>query len=168
MESFAHRGAHCQIDKINARRKKFNAPSVRSGNPQSVAKFGSRARPSLFRGEAPKERRPIGLTFSARCSLVSLTIAVANFRVEKSARHRYTATMFNAEQIRALLTAREFRPFRVCLSGGASYEITNHDMALVGRNSVEIGVNPAPNGIAERFVRCAIIHIARIEDLQAA
>jgi hypothetical protein len=76
--------------------------------------------------------------------------------------------MFNAEQIRAMLTAKEFKPFRVCLSDGASYEVTNHDMALVGRNSVEIGVNPDPNGIAERFVRCAIIHISRIEDLQAA
>jgi hypothetical protein len=74
--------------------------------------------------------------------------------------------MFNAEQIRDLLTARDFKPFRVHMSDGASYEITNHDMAMVSRNSVEIGVNPDPKGIAERFVRCAIIHITRIEELQ--
>ena len=76
--------------------------------------------------------------------------------------------MFNAEQIRQLLTAKDFKPFRLCLSDGTSYDILNHDMALVGRNSVEIGVNPDPQGIAEKFVRCAIIHITQIEDLQPA
>jgi len=76
--------------------------------------------------------------------------------------------MFNAENIRELLTARDFRPFKIHMSDGTSYEITNHDMALVGRNSVEIGINPDQKGIAEKFVRCAIVHITRIEDLQAA
>jgi hypothetical protein len=76
--------------------------------------------------------------------------------------------MFNAEQIRELLTAKDFKPFRLCLSDGTTFEITNHDMALVSRNSVDIGVNPDPKGIAERFVRCAIIHITRLEEMQAA
>ncbi len=76
--------------------------------------------------------------------------------------------MFNAEQIRESLTAKEFRPFRLHMSDGSAYEIMNHDMALVGRNSVEIGVNPDPKGIAERFVRCAILHITRIEEMQPA
>jgi hypothetical protein len=76
--------------------------------------------------------------------------------------------MLTAQRVRALLTAEDFKPFRLHLSDGASYDVTHHDMALVGRNSVEIGVNPDPHGIAERFVRCAIIHITRIEDLQAA
>ncbi|MCL4788101.1 MAG: hypothetical protein KJ070_15130 [Verrucomicrobia bacterium] len=72
------------------------------------------------------------------------------------------------QQNRELLTAKDFKPFRLCFSDGAAYEITNHDMALVSRNAVETGVNPDPNGIAERFVRRAIIHITRIEELQAA
>ena len=76
--------------------------------------------------------------------------------------------MFNAEQIRELLKTKPFRPFRLCLSDGSAYEITNHDMALVSRSAVEIGVHPDPNGIVERFVRCAILHITRVEDLQAA
>jgi len=76
--------------------------------------------------------------------------------------------MFNAEQIRQLLKANPFRPFRLCLSDGSAYDISHHDMALVSRSAVEIGIHPDPNGIAERFVRCAIIHITRVEDLQAA
>jgi hypothetical protein len=76
--------------------------------------------------------------------------------------------MFNAPEIRGLLTAKDFRPFAIHMSDGARYEITNHDMAMVSRNAVEIGVSPDKEGIAERFVRCAIIHITRIEELQAA
>lgn len=76
--------------------------------------------------------------------------------------------MFNASDIRLLLTARDFKPFAIHTTDGARYDITNHDMVLVGRNSIEIGVGRDQEGIAERFVRCAIIHITRIEELQAA
>ena len=76
--------------------------------------------------------------------------------------------MFKAEQIRELLTAKDFKPFVIHLRDGAHYEITNHDMVLVGRNDIHIGIVLDQVGIAERFVRCAIMHITRIEDLQAA
>ena len=38
----------------------------------------------------------------------------------------------------------------------------------VKRNAIEIGLDADPDGLAERFVECAIIHITRIEDLVAA
>jgi hypothetical protein len=76
--------------------------------------------------------------------------------------------MFNASDIREMLTAKEFKPFAIHTSDGARYEITNHDMVLVARNSLLIGLAPDPDGIAERVIRCAMIHITRIEDLQAA
>jgi hypothetical protein len=76
--------------------------------------------------------------------------------------------VFSASDIRLLLTAKDFKPFAIHTTDGARYEITNHDMVLVGRNSIEIGVERDREGIAERFVRCAIIHITRIEELQAA
>jgi hypothetical protein len=76
--------------------------------------------------------------------------------------------VFNASDIRVLLTAKDFKPFSIHTTDGARYDITNHDMVLVGRNAIEIGVGRDHEGIAERFVRCAILHITRIEDLQAA
>jgi hypothetical protein len=76
--------------------------------------------------------------------------------------------MITPKQLRDLLTAAPFKPFRICLSDGTGYDITNHDMALVERNTLDIGVNPDPDGIAERLVRCAFIHIVKIEDLQHA
>ena len=54
------------------------------------------------------------------------------------------------------------------MSDGKSYEVTNHDMAFVKRNAVEIGMDLDPSGLAEFFAECAIIHITRIEDLESA
>ena len=73
--------------------------------------------------------------------------------------------MITAKQIRALLEAKPFRPFRMCMSDGSHCEITNHVMAFVGRNTVEIGLNLDPDGFAEYFTRCSILHITKLEDL---
>jgi hypothetical protein len=74
--------------------------------------------------------------------------------------------MIKPEQIRELLRAQPFKPFRLCLSDGTSYDITNHDIAIVEKTTVDIGMNPDPNGIVDRLVRCALLHIVKIEDLQ--
>ena len=76
--------------------------------------------------------------------------------------------MFNSSDVRELLIAKEFKPFAIHTTDGVRYEITNHDMVMVGRNSIMIGLTGHQEGIAERFVRCAIIHITRIEEMQAA
>ncbi len=76
--------------------------------------------------------------------------------------------MFSAQQLKDRMNSQPFRPFRLCLSDGKTFDITKHDAAFVKRNAVEIGLDADPNGLAERFVECAIIHITRIEDLVAA
>lgn len=76
--------------------------------------------------------------------------------------------MITSKDIRELLHAKPFRPFRICLSDGSHYDITNHDAALVGRNVVEIGLNRDAEGFAEYFARCSILHITRLEDLSEA
>jgi hypothetical protein len=76
--------------------------------------------------------------------------------------------MFSAKEIKNLLDAQPFRAFKIHMSDGSSYEVNNHDAAIVSRNSLDVGVNPDRDGIAEMFMRCAIIHIAKIEETQAA
>jgi hypothetical protein len=66
------------------------------------------------------------------------------------------------------MTRQPFQPFRVILSSGEKYEVTNHDAALVTRNWLEIGINTDKEGIAESVARCSILRIAQIEDLQTA
>ena len=41
-------------------------------------------------------------------------------------------------------------------------------MAIVERNTVDIGVNLDPDGIADGLVRCAILHIVKLADLEAS
>ena len=76
--------------------------------------------------------------------------------------------MFNARQIRGLLNATPFVPFRIRTSDGQAYDVPNHDAAMVKQNAVEIGLDLNRDGIAARSVHCAYLHIASIEDLQAA
>ena len=76
--------------------------------------------------------------------------------------------MFNASEIREMLTAKEFKRFVIHTTDGARYEITSRGLILVARNSIMIGLPSDQEGIAERVVRCAIIDITRIEELQAA
>jgi hypothetical protein len=73
--------------------------------------------------------------------------------------------MITAKQIRELLHTKPFRPFRVCLSDGTYYDIANHDMAWVTRNTIEVGLNPDTDGFAEYVARCSILHITKLEDL---
>ncbi len=73
--------------------------------------------------------------------------------------------MIAAKQLRELLQAKPFGPFRIRHSDGTHYDITNHDMAFIGRNTVEIGLNLDPDGFAEYFARCSILHITKLEDL---
>ncbi len=63
------------------------------------------------------------------------------------------------------MQAKPFKPFRVCLSDGSRHDITNHDMAFVTRNTIEVGLNLDTDGFAEYVARCSILHIAKVEDL---
>ena len=80
----------------------------------------------------------------------------------------YAPTMITAKQIRELLDAKPFKPFRICLSGGTHYDITHHDMAWVMKNTVEVGLNVDPDGFAEYAARCSILHITKLEDIPQA
>ena len=73
--------------------------------------------------------------------------------------------MIAAKQVRELLAAKPFRPFRICMSDGTHRDITHHDMAWVTKNTVEVGINMDADGFAEYVARCSILHITKLEDL---
>jgi hypothetical protein len=58
-----------------------------------------------------------------------------------------------------------FRPFRVTLSDGRSFDVPNHDVALVKRNSIMIGIELDSRSFAQKYVECAILHITSVEDV---
>ncbi|MGD1086863.1 MAG: hypothetical protein ABSA47_19170 [Verrucomicrobiota bacterium] len=73
--------------------------------------------------------------------------------------------MINALDLKERMNAQPFKPFRICMSDGKTYDITNHGMMFVKRNAVLVGMDLDDNSIAERLVECALPHITRIEDM---
>lgn len=65
------------------------------------------------------------------------------------------------------MKTQPFRPFRLCLTDGKTFDITNHDMAWVKEGVIEIGIELNREGFAVHTADCAILHITRIEDIPA-
>ena len=76
--------------------------------------------------------------------------------------------MITALDLKLRMDAHPFKTFRICMTDGKTYDITNHDTMFVKRNAVLIGINLDEHSIAERLAECAIIHITRVEDLAPA
>ena len=69
------------------------------------------------------------------------------------------------DQIRAHLRKQPFRPIRLYVSDGSSYEVHHPELALVTRAEVVIALDPGDDEIPEQSVYCNPVHITRIEPL---
>ena len=76
--------------------------------------------------------------------------------------------IINALELKKRMEAQPFKPFRICITDGKTYDITNHDAMFVKRNCVQIGIDLDADFLAERFVECAIIPITRVDDIATA
>jgi len=76
--------------------------------------------------------------------------------------------MITAMQLRERLNEHPFRPFRITLSDGRSFDVPNHDVAFVKRNSIEIGIGLDTRSFAQKYVECAFLHIISVEDIPTA
>ena len=71
-------------------------------------------------------------------------------------------------EIRAHLRREPFRPIRIFVSDGSSYDVHHPELALVTRTEVVIALDPGDDEIPERSAYCDPMHITRIEPLAAA
>lgn len=73
------------------------------------------------------------------------------------------------EDLKNLLTAKPFVPFRMRLDDGQAFEIRHPDMLWVGRRvAVLLIFEPGPEHYLERHVTVALIHITTVEPVEAA
>ena len=75
--------------------------------------------------------------------------------------------MFTFDDMRALLSARSFVPFRLWLSDGGHVDVRSPELAFPGRRYAIVGLLD-PNAIEEPFDRHSVIwylHVARYEAL---
>jgi len=79
------------------------------------------------------------------------------------------ANGMTAEELIELLEERPFRPLRLRLTDGRSYEIRHPEMAIVTPSIVAIGLAPG-NGtrLAERITHCSVAHIVEAEPVESS
>ncbi len=69
------------------------------------------------------------------------------------------------DDIRAHLRKQPFRPIRIYVSDGSSYDVRHPEMMFVTRTEVVIGLDAGDDDIPERSAYCDPIHITRIEPI---
>ena len=73
------------------------------------------------------------------------------------------------EELLAQAAARQpFQPFRVILTGGATYDIRHPELFMVGRRSAIIGIAEKPNAIVyDRTLKVDLLHVLERHVVQA-
>ena len=69
------------------------------------------------------------------------------------------------QTIRQLLRQRPFRPFRIVMSSGETYKVSDPDWAFLTRKDILVGVGPTWEGIPEEARICSLSQVAAIEPL---
>jgi len=74
------------------------------------------------------------------------------------------------DNMKDLLHKQPFRPFRITLSNGRSYDVRHPELAIVGRDTLIVG-DPAadlPEGVFDHFHLITLLHINNVEPLPQA
>jgi hypothetical protein len=72
------------------------------------------------------------------------------------------------QDFRDLLTERPFKPFRVVMSSGQSYEVRHPEMAFVTKSDLIVGIDIEEDDVPSRFKICSLLHVTAIEPIEAA
>src|SRR5437868_3477088 len=71
------------------------------------------------------------------------------------------------QTFRELLAQRPFKPFRLVMSSGQTYEVRHPEMAMLTRTDILVGIDIAGDGVPAEFKICSLLHVATIEPLEA-
>jgi hypothetical protein len=71
------------------------------------------------------------------------------------------------QTFRELLTQRPFKPFRLVMSSGRSYEVRHPEMALLTKSDILVGIDETEEGVPAEFKICSLLHVSAIEPLGA-
>ena len=67
------------------------------------------------------------------------------------------------QTFRELLSQRPFRPFRLVMSSGQTYEVRHPEMAMLTRTDILVGVDETEEGVPAEFRICSLLHVTSIE-----
>jgi hypothetical protein len=70
------------------------------------------------------------------------------------------------QTFRELLSRRPFKPFRLVMSSGKSYEVRHPEMAWLTRTDILVGLGEE-DGIPAEFKICSLLHVTTVEPLSS-
>jgi len=65
------------------------------------------------------------------------------------------------QTFRNLLKERPFKPFRLVMSSGQTYEVRHPEMALITKSDILIGVDIDDDEVPAEFKICSMLHVTR-------
>lgn len=71
------------------------------------------------------------------------------------------------QTFRDLLNQNPFKPFRLVMSSGQSYEVRHPEMALLTKSDMLVGVGDTDEGVPAEFKICSLLHVTAVEPLAA-
>ena len=72
------------------------------------------------------------------------------------------------QTVRDLLAQRPFRPFRLVMSSGQTYEVRHPEMAMLTRADILVGIDEADDGVLAEFKICSLLHVTAVEPLASS
>lgn len=66
---------------------------------------------------------------------------------------------------RELMSARPFRPFRLVMSSGQTYDVRRPETALLTKTDLLVGIDLADDGVPSAFKICSLLHVTAVEPL---
>jgi hypothetical protein len=66
---------------------------------------------------------------------------------------------------RELLGQRPFKPFRLVMSSGQTYEFRHPEMAMSTRTSLLVGIDVAEDGVPAELKICSLLHATAVEPM---
>ncbi len=67
-----------------------------------------------------------------------------------------------------LMTQRPFKPFRLVMSSGQTYEVRHPEMAWLTRSDILVGIDVTDDGVPAEFRICSLLHVSAIEPLSVS
>ena len=71
------------------------------------------------------------------------------------------------QTFRDLLSQRPFRPFRLVMSSGRTYEVRHPEMAMLTRTDILVGVDVGADDVPAEFRICSLLHVTAVEPIEA-
>lgn len=71
------------------------------------------------------------------------------------------------QTFRELLIQRPFKPFRLVMSSGQSYDVGHPEMAMLTKSDILVGIGDTDEGVPAEFKICSLLHVSAIEPLSS-